>query len=133
MLDPQVSTTVPEADSRHELVRGLVYLHNRANANTAELHQACATIHAVVDLLVEQGVLDHDTLEAPQQETAGQMRRHSLTQRMVEVMQESADSKYTFQDAAEAACTSRLHLCRATCSRLSPALSREDVQEGVVR
>lgn len=37
-----------------DVVRGLVYTHNRANTNTAEVHQANATVAALVELLTEQ-------------------------------------------------------------------------------
>ena len=35
-----------------DMLRGLIYSHNRANGNTAELHQASATVQALVELLV---------------------------------------------------------------------------------
>ena len=33
-----------------DMLRGLIYSHNRANGNTAEVHQASATVHALVEL-----------------------------------------------------------------------------------
>lgn len=44
----------------HDCISGLVYTHNRANANTGELHRACATAHAVTELLIERGLLDRE-------------------------------------------------------------------------
>jgi Fe-S-cluster containining protein len=122
------------ADSfAHDVIRGLVYAHNRANANTAEVHQACATMHAVVELLIEGGVLDHEALEARRQEAARQLRRQYLAQGMAVAMQEFGTSKYEFQNGAEVDCQNRVHLCKAACCRIPLALSREDVQEGLVR
>ena len=40
-----------------EVLRGLVYSHNRANANTTELHQTAVTLQAMLELLIERGVL----------------------------------------------------------------------------
>jgi hypothetical protein len=41
-----------------DVLRGLLYAHDRANANTAALHQASATLDAVVETLIAEGVLD---------------------------------------------------------------------------
>jgi hypothetical protein len=59
-----------------ELVRGLIYAHNRANANSAEVHRANATLRALVELLIEHGLLDREELVTRQQEAAEQVRRH---------------------------------------------------------
>jgi Fe-S-cluster containining protein len=115
-----------------ELIRGLLYAHNRANANTAEVHQACATMQAAVELLIEGGVLDREAFEARRQEAAEQLRHQYLGRGMAVAMQEFSTSKYAFQDGAEIDCKDRVHLCKAACCRLPLALSREDVQEGIV-
>lgn len=116
-----------------DVIRGLIYAHNRANANTAEVHQASATVQAVVDLLVEGGLLEREALEARRQAAAEQLRGQYVERGMAVAMQEFAVSKYAFQDGAEIDCENRVHLCQAACCRLPLALSREDVQEGVVR
>ncbi len=116
-----------------ELVRGLVYTHNRANANTAELHQACAAIHAIGDLLVERGLLDREEVEARKRKAAEQLQQQYLAQGMATAMQEFGVSKYAFQGGAAVDCENRVHLCKAVCCKLPLALSREDVQEGIVR
>lgn len=84
-----------------DIVCGLVYAHNWANANTAEVHRACATVRAAVDLLADHGVLDRELLEARRQETAEQLRRQYLAQGMDVAVQEFAESKYAFQHGAE--------------------------------
>jgi Putative zinc- or iron-chelating domain len=48
-------------------------------------------------------------------------------------MQEFGVSKYEFKGGAEIDCENRIHLCKAACCRLPLALSKEDVQEGIVR
>jgi len=116
-----------------DLIRGLIYMHNRANTNTAELHQACATVHALVELLIERGLLDREALETRRQEAAEGLRRQYLERGMSVAMQEFGVSKYAFQGGAEVDCQNRVHLCRAACCRIPLALSREDVREGVVR
>lgn len=115
------------------LQRGLVYTHNRANANTAELHQAYATIQALGELLIERGILQREEVESRQREVADQLRQRYLDQGMATAMQEFGVSKYQFQKEGHVDCENRVHVCKAICCKLPLALSREDVQEGVVQ
>jgi hypothetical protein len=116
-----------------DLARGLVYTHNRANANTAAAHDANASVLAMVELLIERGVLDREAYEARREEVAEQVRRQFLGRGMGVAMQEFAVGKYEFQGGAEIDCANRVDLCKAACCRLPFALSKEDVEEGVIR
>jgi Putative zinc- or iron-chelating domain len=116
-----------------EVVRGLVYAHNRANANTAEVHAANSTVRALVDLLVERGVLDPDALEARRQDAADRLQRHYRERGMGVAVQEFEGGKYHFPGGAVIDCDNRIPLCGAACCKLPFALSREDIREGVVR
>jgi hypothetical protein len=115
-----------------DLLRGLIYAHNRANANTAEVHEASATLHALVELLLERGVIEAETLAARQGRASEALRRRYVEKGMAVAMQEFGVSKYEFKGNAEIDCQSRIHLCKAACCRLPFALSKQDVQEGVV-
>jgi len=116
-----------------DLLRGLVYTHNRANANTTELHQTTATVGALVDLLIESGLVNTQALEKRREELSVELKREYLGRGMAVAMQEFDVSKYEFKGAPEIDCENRLHLCHAACCRLPFALSSEDVQEGVVK
>jgi Fe-S-cluster containining protein len=116
-----------------DIHRGLVYAHNRANANTAEVHQANATLNALVELLVDRGLVNIESLEARRKQAAEQLRRDYLGRGMAVAMQEFGVSKYEFKGGAEIDCGSRIHLCKSACCRLPFALSREDVKEGIVK
>lgn len=116
-----------------DLIRGLVYTHNRANANTASVYEASATVGTLVELLIERGVLDRATFEARRRETAERLRDQYLERGLGVAIQDFDVSKYEFQGGAEIDCESRLHLCQAACCKLPLALSKEDVQEGIVR
>ena len=63
MQGEQGAEPAPASNGAEEIeqdfLRGLVYAHNRANANTAEVHQANATLQALVELLVQQGRARH--------------------------------------------------------------------------
>jgi Fe-S-cluster containining protein len=116
-----------------DIHRGLVYAHNRANANTAEVHQANATLNALVELLIDRGLVNIESLEARRKQAAEQLRRDYLGRGMAVAMQEFGVSKYEFKGGAEIDCENRLQLCKAACCRLPFAMSREDVQEGIVK
>jgi hypothetical protein len=101
--------------------------------NRAEVHQANATLHALVELLVDRGVLDVEAFEARCEQASEQLRRRYLERGMAVAMQEFGVSKYEFNGGAEIDCENRLPLCKASCCRLPFALSKEDVQEGIVK
>lgn len=48
-----------------DLMRGLIYTHNRVNTDTVEVHQPAATLHALVRLLVQQRFIDCEALNEP--------------------------------------------------------------------
>jgi Fe-S-cluster containining protein len=125
-----VSKAEPASD---EVIRGLVYTHNRANANTAEVHRACSTLDALVEVLVERGVIAEEELETHREAAAASLRRRYVERGMAVAMQEFGVSKYDFQGGAVVDCENRVHLCKAACCKLPLALSKEDIQEGAVR
>src|SRR5690606_11828270 len=75
--------------------------HNRANANTAEVHQTSATLHALVDLLVERGLLDEEELKSRQQQVAEQLRKLYVGKGMAVALQEFGISKYAFEGSKD--------------------------------
>jgi hypothetical protein len=116
-----------------ELVAGLAHSHDRANANTAEIHRANATVGALAALLVERGVIAQGDLEQRQRAIVQSLRQEYLGRGMGVVLQETETSKYDVEEAPKIDCASRLPLCRGACCRLSFALTAEDVEEGIVR
>jgi hypothetical protein len=122
--------TDPTAD---EIVRGLIYAHNRANANTGEVHRANATLEALVEVLLESGAVDRQALDARLDAASGALRREYVQRGMAVAMQEFGVSKYAFPGGAAVDCENRVHLCKAACCKLPLALSKEDIQEGKLR
>jgi hypothetical protein len=116
-----------------DVLRGLLYAHHRANANTAALHETSSTLDAVVELLVDEGIVDPRRLDDARARTAPKRERQFHERGMAVAMQDYDESKYTFEGGAEIDCASRMHLCGAACCKLPVALSKEDVEEGVLR
>jgi Fe-S-cluster containining protein len=127
MHDHSDSTLPPD------LLQGLLYAHTRANLNTIEAHQALAKAEALVEVLIEQGFIDRAKFDARLEEVAQRLRAEFVQKGMSVAIQEHETSKYERESSVEIDCESRVHLCKAACCRLSFALSKEDVEEGVVR
>ena len=116
-----------------DVLRGLLYVHDRANANTGALHETRATLDALVDLLLDAGVVEREALDECRDYAAARLRDDFLRRGMAVAIQDFDVSKYDFEGGAEIDCEARLPLCRAACCKLPLALSSEDVEEGVVR
>lgn len=124
--------TALTGDQRQSIASGLLYTHNRLNANARQTREAAAYIYALIELLDAKGLISPAELEPI---------RASIEQALVDKLKQEGDGvafqdpeldKYTFLGAAEIDCASRVHLCKASCCRLPFALSRQDVREGVV-
>lgn len=120
-------------NDRNEIAQGLVYSHMRSNLNTIETHRALATVETLRDLLLAHKLIDKSEFEAEFETTAQRLREEFVEQGMTVAIQEHPTSKYLFEGGAEIDCESRIEHCRAACCRLQFALSKEDVEEGVVR
>jgi Fe-S-cluster containining protein len=118
---------------RTEVAAGLRYTHSRANANTAKLVDVASSAYAAIELLTERGLLTIEALDE---------RKTVVRERLVERLQadgigaayqDPEHEKYGFEGSVQIDCASRLHLCKAACCRLRFALSRQDVEEGIVQ
>ncbi len=118
---------------KKDVVRGLIYTHNRVNKNTSEVHQANATIQALIELLVEREILNKEELANRRSEKSEELRKAYVQKGMTVAMQEFRNSKYEFKGDTEIDCHNHIHLCKAACCKLPLALSKEDVQENIVK
>jgi hypothetical protein len=118
---------------REELVGGLLYCHHRENTNTSKTLEVAAFAYALIELLMDKGLIAEAELNE---------RKRQVAQRLVDKLEEDGTGvmlqrpeidKYTFDGGAQIDCESRVHLCRAACCRLRFALSRQDLEEGVVK
>lgn len=122
-----------DAGMRAEVAGGLRYAHTRANANTAKVLEVASFAYAAIEMLAEKGLISIEELDR---------RKEAVSQRLVEKFREEGigaayqdpeHDKYSFEGSVEIDCASRLPLCKAACCRLRFALSRQDVEEGVVQ
>ena len=129
--DPDVPKG-PE-DLRKEFVRGILYVHSRLNANTGETLEALSLLAALIELLHQKGLITLDELEAAKQTAGGRLAEQFEEKGLGILLQDKEEDKYAYPGSVKIDCASRIHLCHAACCRLAFALSKQDVQEGIVK
>jgi len=98
------------------------------------LFESAAHVYAIAELLIAKGIIGIEELDE---------RRRTVEQRLlpnyesagltVDLVHDAPD-KYDMQDkAVKIDCEDRIALCGAACCRLRFALSKQDVEEGVVQ
>jgi hypothetical protein len=117
---------------RKEIVAGLQYTHNRANANTDRTLETATFLYALIEVLAEKGVLTIEELDAWKDKIADRVEQRFLSKGMGVVLQEPDQDKYAFQPEAHVDCENRIHLCKAACCRMLFPLSKQDIAERIV-
>jgi len=117
---------------RSEVAAGFRYAHFRADANTCKLLEIGSFLYAAIDLLSKKGLLDLAELDEHKKKAATNLVEKFADRGMGVVYQKPEYDKYKFEGEVEIDCESRIHLCRAACCKLRFALSRQDVEEGIV-
>jgi hypothetical protein len=131
ILPAVVSAIIEEL--RGEVSGGLLYAHHRANGNTTKVLEVSSFAYALIELLVEKGLLTVDELDERKRQVAARLAEKFRDNGMGVVRQEPEYDKYNLDGGVEIDCESRLPFCRAACCRLQFALSRQDVEEGVLK
>lgn len=118
---------------RQEVVDGLLYSHHRANTNTTELLEVTAFAYALIELLLDKGLISEAGLN-DRKRAAGKRLVETLKDEGMGVMLQQSDvDKYAFERNVQIDCENRIHLCKAACCRLKFALSKQDLEEGIVK
>ena len=115
-----------------DLVDGMLYMHNRVNSTSTKLLEAASILQAAVELLAEKGLISMEDLEARKQAVAEQLANSFVEDSGVILMEADLD-KYSFEHTADVDCVARIPYCQAACCSLDFALSRQDVEEGILR
>ncbi|RPJ83103.1 MAG: YkgJ family cysteine cluster protein [Acidobacteria bacterium] len=118
---------------REEVAEGLRYAHSRANANTAKILEVASFAYAAIELLIEKGLVQTEELDERKNVLAERLLKKFTDQGMGVAYQDPEHEKYEFAATVQIDCRSCLPFCKAACCRLAFALSRQDVEEGIVR
>lgn len=120
-------------DVRQEFTGGLLYCHDRANANTSKTLETAAFTYASIELLIEKGLLTEAEVNERKNKVVDRLAEKFRDEAMGVFLQKPEIDKYEFHGAAPIDCENRIPLCKAACCRLRVALSRQDLEEGVVK
>lgn len=122
-----------DGELRRDVSDGLRYAHGRANANTSKLIEVTAFAYAAIELLAEKGLLSTEELDARKKLVSERLVERFRAAGMGAAFQDPELDKYSFEKTVRIDCENRVHLCKAACCRLRFALSRQDVEEGIVQ
>ncbi len=118
---------------QNELSSGLLYTHTRINNNTKKTLESTSFLYALIELLEEKGLLSIEELDEKKKHVAERLVR-KFTESGIRLMYQAPEyDKYTFEHEAQVECQSRLHICKADCCKLPFAISKQDVEEGIIR
>ena len=117
---------------QNDISRGLLYTHTRINANTTKTLEATSFLYALIELLSEKGILSIEELDERKKQVAQRLMTKFIDSGIGLMHQDPEYDKYTFKHEVQVDCQSRMHICKAVCCRFPFALSRQDVEEGII-
>jgi Fe-S-cluster containining protein len=116
-----------------DVSQGLLFTHARLNDNTKKILESTSFLYALIELLSEKGLLTIEELDERKRTVAARLVERFTKSGLGLVYQDPEYDKYTFEHTTDGDCQNRLHICQAICCKLPFALSRQDVEEGVIR
>jgi Fe-S-cluster containining protein len=117
---------------RGEVVEGLRYVHYQLGANTGKVLEVSSFLYALTELLIEKDIITEEELNERKIAVAERLVKKFRELGMGAVFQEKEQDKYGL-DEVLIDCESRRPLCKAACCKLSFALSRQDIEESIVK
>ncbi len=133
MIEKESSSTDKLSDMQSDLASGLLYTHTRLNDNTKKILESTSFLYALIELLNEKGVITIEELDDQKKKVAERLVKRFTESGVGLMYQDPEYDKYTFKHEASIDCQSQLHICKAVCCKFPYALSRQDVEEGIIR
>jgi Fe-S-cluster containining protein len=118
---------------RNEVAAGLMYAHGRENANTSKVLEVAAFSYALIELLMERGIISVEELDERKKQVGQRLTEKFAEKGMGVALTNDEQDKYAYESSVEIDCENRIALCRGACCRLSFALSVQDLEEGRVK
>jgi hypothetical protein len=118
---------------RRDLERGLHFIYQLQTRAKRDVHETAVTILALLEELTERGLVEAEPLA----ERVGQKVKEEL-ERMdahphVRLFHDGGEDKYADTDLPDIPCAELIPLCKARCCTLHVPLSKQDLDERVVR
>jgi Fe-S-cluster containining protein len=118
---------------RNDVAAGLMYAHGRENANTSKVLEVASFSYALIELLMERGVISVEELDERKKQVGQRLTEKFAEKGMGVALTNDEQDKYAYEGSVEIDCENRLALCRGACCRLSFALTVQDLEEGRVK
>ncbi len=118
---------------QNDLSSGLLYTHTRINDNTKKTLESTSFLYALIELLNEKGLLSIEERDERKKRVADRLVSKFTESGIGLMYQDPEYDKYTFEHETRVDCQSRLHICKAICCKFPFSLSRQDVEEGIIR
>ncbi len=133
--DSQVGNSIELLEIlRREVSEGFLDSHARANKNSAKALEIASFCYALIEILEEKGLITFEELDDRQKQVNKRLVTKFGDQGLgVIALQEFKQDKYTYPEEVKFDCASRVSICGAACCQLDLALSRQDLEEGIVK
>lgn len=118
---------------RSDVAAGLMYAHGRENANTSKVLEVAAFSYALIELLMERGIISVEELDERKKQVGQRLSEKFMEKGMGVALTSDEQDKYAYEGSVEIDCENRIALCRGACCRLSFALTVQDLEEGRVK
>jgi hypothetical protein len=129
---PDAPELAPE-ELRDQVGQGLMYAHSRANANTSKVLEVASFSYALIELLMERGLISVEELDERKREVGQRLVQKFTENGMGVALTNEEQDKYAYESEVKIDCENRLRLCRGACCRLRFALTTQDLEEGKVK
>lgn len=129
------ATDQPAGGDEAQVTRGFAHVNEQVNELAQQLFVAATEIGALSNLLHERGLITNEDLAAQRAAVAGRLRAMFQEKQIGVKLDARIPDKYALPDESlpRIDCENRIPLCRGACCAMRFALSRQDVEEGVMR
>jgi hypothetical protein len=119
---------------RKEVVHGFLDSHTRASKNAGKVLEIASFCYALIELLKEKGIISFEELDDRQEVVSKRLVKKFKEQGLgVVALQDFTENKYEFDEEVQFDCEREMKYCRAACCRFDFALSRQDIEEGIIK
>jgi len=127
------SPDLDPAEPKRQIELGFMFCHSVVTENTQHLVETATAAFALSELLVEKGLIEQEAYDQRRQKVRQELLEQIENAGLGLYLNEEHPDKYALTDLPVINCAERIHLCRAACCMFRFPLSRQDVEQGLVR
>lgn len=119
------------AEFEKRISKGFQFADMLGFINQKGLKENQILLHSLLELMISKGIIRLHELEERKSEITKYFEEKGQNSAKIHLV-ETAD-KYQFKSDVQIDCENRIHLCKASCCKLWFALSKQDLDEGIVK